>query len=267
MILLPSTEPLYEEAKNNPDNFFLDIGRVPQSDFYIARLTKKDTDTIVWAPVWAPFVLLNNKDVLPNTFSPNALSDLAVFHDKEETAIVWVARNKGVGVPKKWELLWVTQSYYSRWEDVSFDSTQEEGLVTLRDYRSNDPSTSHRLISRNCVRKEYEDFLKAHQPPQYSRVYFQKVSGQLLFDNNKAIPFSVEVPFITFMAYGVSPDNQWSHVMDTISVSSTIIITVEYGGQSRALLAGGGLPLDDDYVADNILEQTRLLLDNMHRLS
>lgn len=57
----------------------------------------------------------------------------------------------------RWLYLWIVQSYWGGWEDVTAADTLKEARGYLRDYRVNEPHITHRLIKRREPNPEYKE--------------------------------------------------------------------------------------------------------------
>ena len=57
----------------------------------------------------------------------------------------------------KYNYLWIIQSYWSGWEDVTAADNYKEARGYLRDYRENEPNRAHRMIQRRELNPEYQE--------------------------------------------------------------------------------------------------------------
>ncbi len=54
---------------------------------------------------------------------------------------------------RKFTNLYLVQSYWDGWEDVTAADDRDEARGYLNDYRENEPDTTHRLITRRVKRE------------------------------------------------------------------------------------------------------------------
>lgn len=52
----------------------------------------------------------------------------------------------------KYEYVWILQSNWGKWEDITEEDTYKDGRAQLKCYRENEPQVAHRLICRRVLR-------------------------------------------------------------------------------------------------------------------